>query len=141
MLNQKMQSSREAGHMVREISQRPDANGCSWEQYKNYMARKGLGLADNGGVPPAQAFSAQDSTQDGAWHVCVALRSIVPKTPGEPAGRPGASRGTRGEAALPAGLPLTPAWVKLQRLDCCSWGHSPHPCSFLPWLWGVNGSY
>lgn len=57
----------------------------------------------------APAFSARISNQDGTQHVSVALRSIIPKIPGELGGRARAPWGTRGEATLTAGPPVAPS--------------------------------
>lgn len=108
-----MLSTRKAGHMVREIGQRLDTNSCGWEQCKKYMLCKGLGLMDDRGVQTVPVFSAPNSNlvnlvQFCKWYlgICVALRSTIPKIPGELGGQLGPPGGQ--EERLPS-LQLHPS--------------------------------
>lgn len=137
-----MLSAGHTGHMLRDIGQRLDTQSCGWEQCEKYMPCVKHWVqrtVEECQVPQCPLHLIQIRTVP-SLSVCGLREASYPKYLGtvvvglEP-------RGGQGEAALTAGPPLAPTWVKLQSLDCCSRGPSPHPCSFPPCVRGVGGSY
>lgn len=89
MLNFKILSARKDGHMMWEISQNLDKNSCGWEQYETYMLCVKDWIqqtVEECKLPQCSLHRIQIRMVP---DMSVALRSIVPKIPGELGGRPG----------------------------------------------------
>ena len=82
------------------------------------------------------------SRQEATWHFLGLQNFKTPKTPAVLGGRLETPGGPQ-ERPLAAGPPLSPTWMKVQRLDCFSWGTSHLPCCscFSSMFVGRDGSY
>ena len=137
MLNLKVPSSREAGHVVQEMSQRLDANSCRWELCQKYtlcVQVRGLGPVDDGGVQTAATFSARDLHQEGIQHPRGLQKYLLQNTCW--AWRTAWNLwGLGGGAALTAGPPRGPHWNETSEIGLFFLlSLLPSP-TLLPCLW------
>lgn len=93
MLNEKMLSTRAAGHVVQEIGHRLDANSCGWEQCKKYtlwVKDWVWQMVEECKLPQSSLHRIQIRIVPS---MSVALSSILLKIPGKLGGWPRAPQG------------------------------------------------